>query len=58
MYVASAALNIMHKKHNPVFTDQEDKILANYQKKLDVATKFIPLWVKIAVALALWAWEP
>ena len=43
----------MHKKHNPVFTDQEDQVLTNYQKKLDVATKFIPLWVKIAVALAL-----
>jgi PiT family inorganic phosphate transporter len=43
----------MHKKHNPTFTDDEDKVLTNYQKKLDVATKFIPLWVKIAVALAL-----
>jgi PiT family inorganic phosphate transporter len=43
----------MHKKHNPKFTDQEDKILVNYQGKLDVATKFIPLWVKVAVALAL-----
>ena len=53
MYVASSALNIIKKKHNPVFTDQEDKILANYQGKLDVATKFIPLWVKVAVALAL-----
>jgi PiT family inorganic phosphate transporter len=53
MYVASTALSIMHKKHNPVFSDQEDQVLTNYQKKLDVATKFIPLWVKIAVALAL-----
>jgi PiT family inorganic phosphate transporter len=53
MYVASAALNIIHKKGNPKFTGDEDKILTNYQKKLDVATKFIPLWVKIAVALAL-----
>ena len=53
MYVASSALTIMHKKGNPHFSDDEDKILANYQKKLDVATKFIPLWVKVAVALAL-----
>ena len=53
MYVASAALNMMHKSHNPTFTDQEDKVLTNYQKKLDTATKFIPLWVKVAVALAL-----
>jgi PiT family inorganic phosphate transporter len=53
MYVASAALTIMHKSHNPQFSDDEDKTLANYQKSLDKSTKFIPLWVKIAVALAL-----
>ena len=28
-------------------------MLANYKKKLDGATKFIPAWVKVAVALAL-----
>jgi PiT family inorganic phosphate transporter len=53
MYVASAALTIMHKSHNPAFTDQENAILADYQKRLDKSTKFIPLWVKVAVALAL-----
>jgi PiT family inorganic phosphate transporter len=53
MYVTSAALNIIKKSHKPAFTAQESDILANYQKRLDKATKFIPLWVKIAVALAL-----
>jgi PiT family inorganic phosphate transporter len=53
MYVTSAALTIMHKKNNPAFTPAEDAILADYQKRLDKSTKFIPLWVKIAVALAL-----
>ena len=53
MYVASAALGMMHKKHNPTFSPEEEKVLTNYQGKLDVATKFIPLWVKVAVALAL-----
>ena len=53
MYVISAALNLIHKKHNPAFSADEDKILADYQKKLDGATKFIPLWVKVVVALAL-----
>jgi inorganic phosphate transporter, PiT family len=53
MYVASTALGIIHKKHTPAFSDNEDKVLVNYQKKLDTANKFIPLWVKIAVALAL-----
>jgi len=53
MYVTSAALNLMHKSGKPGFTPDEDKVLANYQKKLDTSTKFIPLWVKVAVALAL-----
>ena len=53
MYVTSAALTIMKKSHNPTFTDQENAILADYQKRLDKSTKFIPLWVKVAVALAL-----
>ena len=50
-------LSTMHKKHAPAFNSQEDMVLADYQKKLDLATKFIPLWVKVAVALAL-AWAP
>jgi PiT family inorganic phosphate transporter len=53
MYVTSAALNIIHKTHTPTFSADEDAVLGNYQKRLDKATKFIPLWVKIAVALAL-----
>jgi PiT family inorganic phosphate transporter len=53
MYVTSAALTIMSKSHNPAFTDQENAILKDYQGRLDKSTKFIPLWVKIAVALAL-----
>ena len=53
MYVASAALTLMKKSHAPAFTDQENMVLKDYQSKLDRATKFIPLWVKVAVALAL-----
>jgi PiT family inorganic phosphate transporter len=56
MYVASAALTNMKKSHDaavPKFNAQESAILADYQKRLDKSTKFIPLWVKIAVALAL-----
>jgi PiT family inorganic phosphate transporter len=29
------------------------KVLGNYKKHIDLATKFIPPWVKVAVALAL-----
>jgi len=53
MYVASTALNMIHKKKTGYFNPDEDKVLTNYQAQLDKSTKFIPLWVKIAVALAL-----
>lgn len=53
MYVASEALRLMAKSNVGGFNADENKILANYKKKLDVATKFIPTWVKVAVALAL-----
>jgi PiT family inorganic phosphate transporter len=53
MYVTDEALRLMAKSHVPAFTATEDKVLANYRKKLDGATKFIPTWVKVAVALAL-----
>jgi len=53
MYVASEALRLMQKSNNPAFTPAEAKALKTYQDKLDKATKFIPDWVKVAVALAL-----
>jgi PiT family inorganic phosphate transporter len=53
MYVAGEALRLMAKNHDPAFTPQESAALANYGSKLDKATKFIPGWVKVAVALAL-----
>jgi len=53
MYVASEAIRLMQKSHNPAFTAQENAVLAAYKSKVDKATKFIPGWVKVAVALAL-----
>jgi PiT family inorganic phosphate transporter len=53
MYLASEALRQMQKDHNPAFTAQETAALDNYRARLDNATKFIPSWVKVAVALAL-----
>jgi PiT family inorganic phosphate transporter len=53
MYVASEALRLMAKNHNPAFTPDESAVLSNYKSKVDKATKFIPDWVKVAVALAL-----
>jgi PiT family inorganic phosphate transporter len=53
MYVASEALRLMAKNHNPAFTAEESSALKNYKSKVDKATKFIPDWVKVAVALSL-----
>ncbi|HUN83913.1 MAG TPA: inorganic phosphate transporter [Terracidiphilus sp.] len=53
MYVASEAIRLMQKNHNPAFTPAETAVLTNYKSKIDKATRFIPTWVKVAVALAL-----
>jgi len=53
MYLTNEALRLMEKNHNPAFTPDETAALKIYQSKLDTATKFIPGWVKVAVALAL-----
>jgi PiT family inorganic phosphate transporter len=53
MYVTSETLRIMAKTKNPKFTADETEALNNYKKHVDKATKFIPSWVKVAVALAL-----
>jgi PiT family inorganic phosphate transporter len=42
----------MKDKENDL-TAEEVKVLNTYKKALDGATKFIPLWVKVAVAIAL-----
>jgi PiT family inorganic phosphate transporter len=53
MYVASEAIRLMQKSGSPAFTAPENAALGNYKSKVDKATKFIPNWVKVAVALAL-----
>jgi PiT family inorganic phosphate transporter len=57
MYVVSEALRLIAKYPGrngaPTFTAAENKTLASYKKQLDNATKFIPTWVKVAVAIAL-----
>jgi len=53
MYVASEAIRLMQKNKDVSFTAAESKTLAAYRAQVDKATKFIPGWVKVAVALAL-----
>jgi PiT family inorganic phosphate transporter len=53
MYVVSEALRLMQKSGNPHFSSADAAVLKNYKSHIDAATKFIPSWVKVAVALAL-----
>jgi PiT family inorganic phosphate transporter len=53
MYIQSEVLRLMGKAKVGDFTPQDDAVLKNYRGELDNATKFIPLWVKVSVALAL-----
>jgi PiT family inorganic phosphate transporter len=53
MYVISEALGMMAKAKNPAFSPEEWDALTNYKGKVDKSIKYIPDWVKVAVALAL-----
>jgi inorganic phosphate transporter, PiT family len=53
MYVVSEALRLWQKSGKPEISASDRAVLKNYKSHLDMATKFIPAWVKIAVALAL-----
>ena len=53
MYLASEAVRFVLKdKENELSKEEAAKLVA-YKKSLDEATRFIPLWVKVAVAIAL-----
>jgi PiT family inorganic phosphate transporter len=53
MYIVSETIRLIQKSGKPAFAADEESILTNYKKHVDLATKFIPLWVKVAVAMAL-----
>src|SRR5579864_7655626 len=53
MYLASEAIRIMQKSGKPQFAAADVAVLKNYKTHVDLNTRFIPLWVKVAVALAL-----
>jgi PiT family inorganic phosphate transporter len=53
MYIASEALRLMKKSGQPVMSATDWQGLDNYKRHVDAATRFIPTWVKVAVALAL-----
>src|SRR5271169_5980603 len=53
MYLTSEALRLMKKSKAANISAADWTVLDNYKKHIDKATKFIPTWVKVAVALAL-----
>jgi inorganic phosphate transporter, PiT family len=53
MYVASEAIRFLTKSPDAKLNADAVKNLNAFKSELDDATKFIPLWVKIAVAIAL-----
>jgi len=53
LYVVSEALRLIEKSNDPTFSLQDRAVLADYRVRVDHATRFIPSWVKVAVALAL-----
>jgi PiT family inorganic phosphate transporter len=52
MYLASESFRLLAKA-GPKMSEDDQKVIANYKGYLDRATRFIPTWVKVAVALAL-----
>jgi PiT family inorganic phosphate transporter len=53
MYIQSEAIRLLGKAKAGGFSASDNAVLKNYNAQLNNATKFIPLWVKISVALAL-----
>src|SRR5579863_4223361 len=53
MYVTSEAIRLIEKSNAVTFTPDDKKAIDNYKRQVDHATKFIPTWVKVAVAIAL-----
>jgi PiT family inorganic phosphate transporter len=53
MYLASETIRVMDKDKAGDFDADTQARLMAFKGKIDDATRFIPLWVKIAVAIAL-----
>ena len=53
LYLVSEVLRITAKTGQPKFSAADATVLANYKKHVDHSTRFIPTWVKVAVAMAL-----
>jgi PiT family inorganic phosphate transporter len=53
MYLADEALRYLMKDKDNELSKEEVTTLNTYKQSLDASTKFIPIWVKVSVAIAL-----
>ena len=53
MYLASEAIRFLEKEPTVKLDADTGKNVKAFKQEIDSATKFIPLWVKVAVAIAL-----
>src|ERR1700728_2645773 len=53
MYLVSEGLRFMTKDKSLNVSQADQTVLGSYKTQLDHSTKFIPTWVKVAVAIAL-----
>ncbi len=53
MYLVSEGLRFMAKDKSLSISEADQTVLRSYKTQLDHSTKFIPTWVKVAVAIAL-----
>jgi PiT family inorganic phosphate transporter len=53
LFLVGEALRWMQKSAEPKFSASDAAILSNYKRHVDRSTRFIPSWVKVAVAMAL-----
>ena len=53
LYLAGEAIRLIQKSGQPAVAAPDAAILKNYKKHIDEAIRFIPGWVKVAVAIAL-----
>ncbi|HTW38282.1 MAG TPA: inorganic phosphate transporter [Steroidobacteraceae bacterium] len=53
MYLASESIRLLQKDPKVALSAETKTDLAAFKKEIDDATKFIPLWVKVVVAIAL-----
>src|SRR5581483_9026354 len=53
MYLASETIGKLQKSDKVRFSAAASANVSAFKKEVDSSTKFIPLWVKVAVAIAL-----